>query len=231
MDSSGTSQGSGPGVITRDGCAVDFYALVPPGDEPGIVHAAAPSPRASILELGAGAGRVTRALTELGHPVVAVDESPEMLAHIRDAETVCARIEGLALDRRFDVVLLASHLINTPDEPTRAAFLETCARHVSAEGCVIIQQQPPGWFDSATETERQSGGITFRLRDVSRPEPGLLSATVQYQSGDRVWTQWFTAARLDEAALRAALAAAGLALDRYLTGDRQWLRTVPGSVG
>ncbi len=41
---------------------------------------------ASILELGCGAGRVTHPLVALGHPVVAVDESPEMLAHVRGAE-------------------------------------------------------------------------------------------------------------------------------------------------
>lgn len=227
MDGNRMSHGAGPGVITPDGCAVEFYALLPPRDEPGIVHAAAPSPRASVLELGAGTGRITRALAELGHPVVAVDESPEMLAHIRDAETVCARIQDLALGRRFDVVLLASHLINTPDEPTRAAFLDACARHVSGQGRVIIQQHAPSWFDSATETESHFAGVTFRLKELSRPEPGLLSATVEYQVGERIWTQSFTTARLEEPDLKAALAAAGLALDRYLTDDRQWLRAVP----
>jgi hypothetical protein len=38
-----------------------------------------------------------------------------MLAHVRGAETVRGRIEELALGRRFDVVLLASHLINADD--------------------------------------------------------------------------------------------------------------------
>ena len=71
--------------------------------EPEIVHATA-SPGAWILELGCGTGRITHPLVALGHPVVAVDESPEMLAHVRGAETVCARIEDLALDRRFNVV-------------------------------------------------------------------------------------------------------------------------------
>lgn len=103
-------------MITPDGCAVDFYALMPAFGEPAIVHDAA-GPGASILELGSGAGRVTHPLVALGHPVVAVDESPEMLAHVRGTETVQARIEDLALDRRFDAVLLASHLINA-DAPT-----------------------------------------------------------------------------------------------------------------
>jgi hypothetical protein len=31
--------GSGPGEITPDGCAVDFYALLPPMGEPEVVHA------------------------------------------------------------------------------------------------------------------------------------------------------------------------------------------------
>jgi hypothetical protein len=33
--------------------------------------------------------------------------------------------------------------------------------------------------------------------------------------------------RLDEAELAAALGAAGLRLDRYLTEDRSWFRAVP----
>jgi SAM-dependent methyltransferase len=115
--------GSGPGVITPDGCAVDFYALLPPGREPEIIHRAAGRAGASILELGSGTGRITGALAKLGHPVVAVDESPEMLARNRSAETVCARIEDLALGRTFDVVLLASNLLNAPDTGIRQALL------------------------------------------------------------------------------------------------------------
>ena len=221
--------GTGPGVITPDGCAVDFYAMLPPGSEPEIVHAAAGHPAASILELGSGAGRVTGALTALGHRVVAVDESPEMLAHITTAQTVCARIEDLALDEQFDVVLLASHLINAPDERVRQDLLRACARHVAAAGCVIIEQHAPGWFAAAEDIETESHGITLRLRDVSRPAPDLLSATVEYQAGDRLWTQSFTALRLSEDQLRQTLADVGLAFDRYLTDDRSWLRAVPAA--
>ena len=49
--------GTGPGAITSDGCAVEFYALLPAFGEPEIIHAAVP-PRASILELGCGTGRM-----------------------------------------------------------------------------------------------------------------------------------------------------------------------------
>jgi len=219
------SQGTGPGVITPDGCAVDFYAMLPDFGEPAIVHEAA-GPGAAILELGCGTGRVTHPLIALGHPVVAVDESPEMLTRVRDAETVCARIQELSLGRRFGAVLLASHLINADDETSRM-FLEACRRHVADDGCVIIQQHSPEWFATATDSEVTRDGLILRLRDVTRPAPNLISATAEYVAGDQRWTQTFTTTRLDEAELAAALAAAGLRLDRYLTEDRSWLRAVP----
>jgi hypothetical protein len=107
-------RGTGPGVITPDGCAVDFYARITAIGEPEIVRDAA-GPGAWILELGCGAGRA----------------------------------------------------------------------------------------------------------------PDLISATVEYVDGEQVWTQTFTARRLDDTELAAVLADAGLRLDRYLTDDRTWLRAVP----
>jgi hypothetical protein len=62
---------------------------------------------------------------------------------------------------------------------------------------------------------------------VSHPAPNLVSATMEYVAGDQRWTQTFTATRLDETELAAALAEAGLRLDRYLTDDRRWFRAVP----
>ena len=209
---------------------MELYSLLPPMGEPGIVHAAIPA-GAGILELGAGAGRVTRHLLELGHPVVAVDESAEMLARVRGAETVRARIQQLHLGRRFEVVLLASFLVNTPDRELRGRFLTACREHVRDDGCVLVQRHEPRWFDEAAEGERTSDGITFRLRDLARPGPGLLSATAEYQVGERVWTQSFTAERLDDRQLAAALGEAGLTIDAYLTGDGSWVRAVPASRG
>jgi SAM-dependent methyltransferase len=224
------ARGSGPGPITPDGCAVELYALLEPGGEPEVIHDAVP-PGASILELGAGAGRMTHRLVALGHPVVAVDESPEMLARIRGAETVQASIQDLDLGRRFDAVVLASFLVNVDDERLRGRFLAACRAHLRDDGRLLLQRHPPGWFDEAAEGERSSGGVTFRLRDLSRPGPDLLAATVEYQAGDRVWTQWFTTRRLDDDQLAAALAEAGLAVDAYLTGDGSWVRAVPASRG
>jgi SAM-dependent methyltransferase len=233
----GSSSGSGPGAITPDGCAVDLYALVPARDEPAIIHAASP-PEASILELACGAGRVTHPLIALGHEVVAVDESAEMLAHVRGARTVLSRIEDLDLSMRFDVVVLPSHLVNVPEDDLLAAFLATCARHVRETGCVVIQRHPVSWFDTAAPSRRTvplSDGveaITYVLDGISRPTPNHIAATAEYLVGDRRWTQTFVARRLDDARLRTALAAVGLRLDdAYLTDDGGWVRARPASMG
>jgi 2-polyprenyl-3-methyl-5-hydroxy-6-metoxy-1,4-benzoquinol methylase len=85
--------GTGPGAITSDGCAVEFYALLPTFGEPGIVHAAVP-PGASILELGCGTGRILRPLAALGHPVTGVDDSPDMLARVADLPRTCGSATG-----------------------------------------------------------------------------------------------------------------------------------------
>jgi hypothetical protein len=96
---------------------------------------------------------------------------------------------------------------------------------------VLLQRHAPAWFEEAAEGEATEEGITFRLRDLERPGPGLLSATTEYRVGDRLWTQWFTARRLDDAELAAALAEADLAVDAYLTGDGSWVRAVPVPLG
>src|SRR5690349_2959958 len=152
------AHGAGPGAVTPDGCPVELYARLLPHGEPEIVHAAVP-PGAAILELGAGTGRVTTPLVDLGHEVVAVDESAEMLAYVRGAETVHAAIEDLVLPRRFGVVLLMSYLIDIPDDDLRRAWLRTCRAHVEDDGRVVIQRHGPVWFDSVTPNERMVDGI------------------------------------------------------------------------
>ena len=94
-----------------DGSPVGLYTILAPLGEAELVHDCVPAGEA-ILELGCGAGRITHGLLALGHPVVAVDQSEEMLSHVRGAETVLADIESLHLDRSFRAVLLASNLVN-----------------------------------------------------------------------------------------------------------------------
>jgi SAM-dependent methyltransferase len=215
-----------PGPYAPDGSPVEVYAALGPGDEPRIIHDAVP-PGAAILELGCGVGRVTRALVELGHPVVGVDESPEMLARVTGAETVLARIEMLDLGRTFPIVLLASNLINTDNREQRSAFLGTCRRHVSDDGVVLIERlEPDLYVRLAAESVTERDGVRIWSEDV-RQEGRLLSATVHYRSGGREWVHPFTAEILDDGDIDDALRASALAPDRWLDPERRWLAAKP----
>ena len=211
---------SGPGPITADGCAVDVYTRLPALGEPEIVHGAVPA-GATVLDLGCGSGRVAHGLIELGHPVVGVDQSAEMLEHVRGAETVHAPIAGLRLDRRFDAVLLASHLVNCPDSGERRALWATAARHLAPGGRAIVEWHPPSWFDTVPAGAGALGELRVELTDVVRAGD-LLSATVRYWSDSELWTQAFTARRLTERDLERELAESGLRFDGWLTDDHAW---------
>ena len=133
---------------------------------------------------------MTHPLVRLGYRVTAVDESPAMLAWVHGAERIPARIEGLALRDRFDAVLLASHLVNDPDDGRRAHFLETCRRHVADRGVVLIEHHPADWAATATESETHASETsTVSLRDVRR-EPPFVSAVAVYR-----WTATSSASR------------------------------------
>ncbi|MEV0276267.1 methyltransferase [Streptomyces sp. NPDC050610] len=222
------SAGAGPGTITPDGCAVEMYARMGPDGEQHIVAGAVRAGARTVLELGAGAGRVTHALLELGFEVVAVDESPEMLAEIRGARTVRSTIEGLDLGERFDAVLLASYLVNTAGPALRADLLRTCRRHVKDDGCVLIQREGEGWHDPANvPRELLRGPLRITVAAVEPLGPGRTSVRMEYDFDGRRWSQTHTSHDLDEAAVEAVLAEAGLRVDAYLTDDRTWLRAVP----
>ncbi|GAA4086934.1 class I SAM-dependent methyltransferase [Nonomuraea soli] len=219
--------GTGPGAITPDGSPVEFYLLLDADDEAEVIASAVPA-GASLLELGSGVGRVTHALLAKGLSVVAVDESAEMLAHVRGAETVQARVQELDLGRRFDGVVLASFLLNTPDDGLRRAFLAACARHVAPGGSVLVQWQPYETHERwAPGMGRTTGPIGIVMDRVERVEPHLFSATMRYTHGERAWTQSFESRQFTDEELAAELGTAGLVRDRFLTEDRTWLRAVP----
>ena len=92
---------SDAGPIAPDGSAVAMYAALPAERAvAAMLHRALP-PAGSVLDLGAGTGRLAGPLAALGHPVVAVDNSPQMLARVpAGIDTVCADIGTLALPDR-----------------------------------------------------------------------------------------------------------------------------------
>ncbi len=207
--------------VTEDGSPVEVYRRLPETGEADLV-ASVVAPGASILELGSGAGRVTNELAARGYRVTAVDDSVEMLAHVRAAETVCAKIESLRLDRRFDCVLLGSHFVN---DLARAPVLETCARHVAHDGVVLIEAYPPG-LEWTAGAERRLGDVAIRLVDVERTGDRV-RATMEYGVDGETWRQSFEAELLDEGGLTAALHRAGLSFTGWVDRDRGWLEARP----
>lgn len=219
--SAASGSASAPGAIAPDGSPVDFYLSLPPGHDPEIIDQAVRA-GGEILELGCGVGRMTHRLLELGHAVVAVDNSPEMLAHVRGAETVLARIEELDLGRRFAAVVLASHFINTPDHAERRAVLRACARHVTKEGSILIQRYDPAWDPQpGSVTTGVLGKARIRTRVLAR-EGKRVEVLAEYSAGAATWIQRYSAEPLDDAATMAALQDGGLELRRWLE-PRTWL--------
>jgi SAM-dependent methyltransferase len=187
------------GAVAPDGSPVELYLLLPSFGEPEIVHGAIAA-GASILEL----------------------ESAEMLAHVKGATTIQARIEDLDLESRFDCVLLASHFVNAADRDERRRVLEVCAGHLAPDGRVVIEAYPADWRPATGDV---AGGGDLEIRYLRADWDGdTVTAEIEYRVGERRWTQGpFTAAVLDEAALVASLAEAGLAFDGWLDDRRSWL--------
>ncbi|MGW0284827.1 class I SAM-dependent methyltransferase [Streptomyces sp. NPDC003236] len=219
-------EGTGPGAITPDGCAVELYTRLPVGGEPDVIANAVPA-GAHILELGSGVGRVTHALLERGFTVTAVDESAEMLTRVRGARTICGPIEKLDLDEKFDVVMLPSFLVHAGDIEVRRGLLRTCVRHVAEDGCVLIQREGEDYHTDVPRERVDPSGFTVRIASDEPIGDGVRSVRAEYVFPDAVWTQTFRSRPLTKEQFEQALAEAGLEVDTYLTEDRTWVRAVP----
>ncbi|MFD4034644.1 class I SAM-dependent methyltransferase [Streptomyces sp. NPDC058637] len=221
-------EGTGPGSITPDGCAVELYARLSPGSEPDVIGAAVPD-GASLLELGCGAGRVTHSLVARGLSVTAVDESPRMLDRIRGARTVLSPIESLDLgDERFDAVVLGSFLVHTSDHRVREGLLRTCRTYVKDDGVVLIQREGADYHsDLPREREDPAAGCTIRMVSAEPVGDGVDEVRAEYVFRDARWTQTFRSRQLSVEQFEAHLEAAGLRVERYLTDDGVWVEARP----
>jgi SAM-dependent methyltransferase len=214
--------GSGPGSRTFDGCSVELWKQLKPGAEPDVIATAVPA-GGTILELGAGVGRITHPLLARGYRVVAVDNSPDMLAEIRDAETLLSDIEDVALDRRFDAVLLGSCLIHAPGFDTRRALLATCRRHLGPAGVVLIQRHRETWpGDVGPGFTWEADGVR-NIVDAIQWDGPLVHMTLRHETAIGTWTHSFTFEPLDRAGIDEVLAAADLRLEGFLDARETWI--------
>ncbi|HVM67043.1 MAG TPA: class I SAM-dependent methyltransferase, partial [Acidimicrobiales bacterium] len=212
-----------PGVtssaVAPDGSPVAVFAALPAEPGAGYVLGAL-GPACDVLELGCGAGRLTRALVAAGHRVVAVDESAAMLAEVGPgAGRVVADATALSLGRRFDAVVLASYLVN--DRARGHAFLGVAAAHLRPGGRAVVQRYDPVWAETGEPGEAVAGPVTIAVERLT-PHDGWFAATVAYTLEGRRWAQEVEGAILDDAALGAMAAGAGLRVAAWLDAHRTW---------
>jgi SAM-dependent methyltransferase len=206
--------------VAPDGSPVAVYLAMPPHDALDLVADQVP-PGGSVLDLGCGVGRLANALAAGGITVTGVDVHPGMLAHLSPAvEAVHADIIDLDLGRTFDVVVLASHLVN---HPTAAhAYLSTCRRHVDDDGAVLVERFHPALLDGLDVRQGEVDDVHVR-HEVRQRRSTWFSASAHYTVGTSTWTQRYEAVLLDDAAITRLLDAAELAFVDWLDDDARWL--------
>jgi SAM-dependent methyltransferase len=223
MHSSAASKyrGEGRGAITSDGCAVELYRRLSYRGELDRIGRWL-SPGCSVLELGCGAGRITRALLARGCSVTAVDNSTDMLAHVpHQAAKVCSDIELLHLDGKFDVVLYASNLINIPDDSARHEQLAACRRHLRRDGCLLFERFDPHWLLTveAGPLAAIEEGVDLTVDRVHRAGR-IVEISLRYTADADEWRQHFAAQVLHDRDVERALDEAGFRTVRWI--NNRW---------
>jgi SAM-dependent methyltransferase len=121
--------------------------------------------RKSILDLGAGDGRISVPLVGDQDDLLLVDSSPRMLelALQNVPPKIAGQVQALCLDaadfvptRTFDVVLCIGLLAHVPDWIRILYLMERC---LGPSGCALIQ---------ITDQERYLGRLTRRLVNLNR---------------------------------------------------------------
>jgi hypothetical protein len=114
--------------------------------------------------------------------------------------------------------------VNHPHAEKVVAFLGCCARHVRANGQVLVQGYPLDWVPDAGW--RDLGGVRARLRNHTLEGPVVRGEMEYLVRGERL-THAFEARLWSEGELDGLLARAGLRKRRFLDDRRSWIEAVP----
>ncbi|MFK0240580.1 daptide-type RiPP biosynthesis methyltransferase [Microbacterium sp. NPDC090281] len=94
-----------------------------------------------ILDIAAGAGRLTLPLARSGRRVTAIDLSDDMLSHLRRAlpeestvECIVADMRDFSLERRYGLVIIGATSITLLDRVGRSLLYANVHRHLAAGG-------------------------------------------------------------------------------------------------
>lgn len=213
--------GTGPGPQTKDGCSVELYKLTPYRGELDALETHLS--RKTVLELGCGTGRLTNRLLEMGCHVFAIDDSDEMLACLpKGVDKKLTGIEGLDLQRSFDVVLIASFLYNSPHAETRMALGKVARSHLNSEGSLLFQVHGVGALAMTQGHTKNSDGITTTVEHLAR-EGSLIDARIRYSIGDLSWTHAFQTLVLEVEEIQKELREIGFQSIEWVDESDGWL--------
>jgi SAM-dependent methyltransferase len=157
-----------------------------------------------VLDVGAGTGRVARALAAEGHEVVALDRDPLLLAELDEVETVVADAQDFSLGRTFGLILVPMQTIQLLED--RRAFLRCARAHLAPGGLLAMAiADALEAFDPTTPglpepDVAEIDGWRFSSQPVALRELGGLLHI------DRVRTTWFPDGRRVSEPDRIALA-------------------------
>ncbi|CAM4258736.1 Cypemycin methyltransferase [Mycobacterium basiliense] len=214
-------------TATKDGSLVEIYRRMSGTAEVETI-AAWLKPNSTVLDLGAGAGRIANPLAELGHQVTAVDDSADMLAHVRCARTVQARIEDVRLPERFDAVLLMSSLVNYPGTQLRRGVVATVAHHLKLTGKALIQWSSPSWFAQRPPGRyRRMDGQTMQTMAIHTSDGEFVIGEFTLDFDGMSLTQPLCVQRVSVDELRSVLEHAGLRLNTPDPESARWLEASP----
>lgn len=182
---------------------------------------------ASILELGCGNGRLCAHMAKWGLLVTGVDESKEMLAHLPPKiEGVASSIEALQLGRQWPAVLLASHLINHPDQEVRDAFVAAARRHTVQSGMFFVKRHNPDWLATVQPgTMGISHSITCYAEQVVR-QGNQVAMTLRYETAGKRWTHSFSTIALSEEEIEEQLQLHGFRQFVWFGPERLWVSAI-----
>jgi hypothetical protein len=184
-----------------------------PIGEPDTLEAAA-EPHFWLLHGAAGAGRALVSLAALG---LAFDDVVQVIHGPAVSIDALTRLYV----GRCPHVILGSHLINTPDDALRPAWLAAVARHLAPGGEALIEHHPVDWAESAAHEPVTPHG-TPGMVEVRR-DPPFVHAVSVYDAGGHEARQPFTARVLRDEELDNELARAGFQAPRRISPT--WLAT------
>ena len=146
--------------------------------------------RSHILDLGAGTGRLSIPLAQLGHTLSAVDASAKMLEVLKRKDTnrliktTHCQVQSLDLNQTFDTVLCLFSVLCYLTEPKELkAAIHSIARHTSDRGYALIDIPSNSSFSGLNyESDTLSRQVTVTLLD---PEIGLFDYVENLDVGQK----------------------------------------------